>query len=271
VVSAAGATVPDSTATRDRGFAGARRRPLVAVTGRPIPAGRIKGWARDAVGIQRAYLEAVRRSDALAVMIDPIELDPVAARELVTSCDAIVLTGGPDVDPSLYGEEPNEAVYGTDIVTDRFEIALCRAAISTGVPLLAICRGIQVVNVALGGSLIQHLPEAPGLAAHGLPGIEGGEKAHDVSLAPESLLAKVLGVETARCSCHHHQAVARCGDRVSVTASAADGVVEGIEVEGVWLLAVQWHPEDTAGADPVQQRLFDALAERARVRASEAG
>ena len=94
---------------------------------------------------------------------------------------------------------------------------------------------------------------------------------HDVRLTPGSLLAGVLGTAAARCSCHHHQAVARPGERVIITASADDGVVEGIEVDGAWVLAVQWHPEDTAGDDPVQQRLFDALVQRARVTASEAG
>ena len=243
----------------------ALRPPLVAVTGRPIPAGRIKGWARDAVGIQRAYLDAVRRSGAAPATIDPIALDSSAAGALVAAFDAVVLTGGPDVDPSIYGEERHETVYGVDPVADGFEIAICRAAIESGVPLLAICRGIQVVNVALGGSLIQHLPSVPGLEMHGAPGVAGREMVHDVRVEPDSLLASVLGTTTACCSCHHHQAVARLGEGVRVTAEAADGVVEGIEVEGAWVLAVQWHPEDTAGTDPVQQHLFDALAERARI------
>lgn len=243
----------------------ASHRPLIAATGRPISAGQIENWARDAVGIQRSYLEAVRRSGAVPVMIDPIDVDAAAARALVLQFDAVVLTGGiDDVDPTLYGEPPHATVRSTDIATDRFEIALCHAAIDADVPLLAICRGIQVLNVALGGSLHQHLPDLPGLDAHGTPGVRGAEMVHDVRLTPGSLLASALGTGTARCSCHHHQAIARLGDGVVVTASASDGVVEGVDVDGAWVLAVQWHPEDTAGEDPVQQRLFDALAERAR-------
>jgi putative glutamine amidotransferase len=124
-------------------------------------------------------------------------------------------------------------------------------------PTLAICRGAQIVNVARGGSLHQHIVEAPGVAPHGRPGEAGGQHHHDVQIEAGSLLRKVLGTDRARCSCHHHQSVARLGEGLHVTAHADDGIVEALELDGAPMLAVQWHPEDTAGVDPVQQRLFD--------------
>lgn len=238
--------------------------PLIAVTGRPLRAGRVKGWARDGAGIQGAYLDAVRRAGGLPVIVDPIDLDADGAQALLTRFDGLVLTGGPDVDPTAYGQSTHESVYGIDTVADAFEIPLCRAVVAVDFPTLAICRGIQILNVALGGTLHQHLPDVEGLDAHGAPGVPGGEMLHTVHVETGTLLAAVLGTERPSCSCHHHQAIAAPGEGVRVTARAADGVVEGVEVEGTSILAVQWHPEDTAGADPVNQRLFDALAERAR-------
>ena len=240
------------------------RRPLIAVTGRPLRAGRVTGWARDGAGIQGAYLDAVRRADALPVILDPIDLDARGAHALLSRFDGLVLTGGPDVDPATYRETAHESVYGIDSLADAFEIPLCRAAVLTDFPTLAICRGIQVLNVALGGTLHQHLPDVEGLDTHGAPGVPGGEMVHDVHVEPGALLAQVLGTERPTCSCHHHQAIAVPGRGVRVTARAADGVVEGMEVEGTSILAVQWHPEDTAATDPTNQRLFDALAAHAR-------
>jgi len=130
-------------------------------------------------------------------------------------------------------------------------------------PVLAICRGIQVLNVALGGTLVQHVPDLGGNVEHGVPG-GGGTVMHDVKVEPDSLLAEITGGETLATASHHHQAVDRLGEGLHVTARADDGVIEAVEHDGPgWLVAVQWHPEDTAATDPAQQALFDALAERA--------
>ena len=118
-----------------------------------------------------------------------------------------------------------------------------------------------MLNVALGGTLHQHIPDLPGIERHGRPGETGGAWEHGIDVLPESLLASVFGTTRVTGSCHHHQAVDKVGAGLRVTATADDGIVEGLEVEGTWLLAVQWHPEDTAGTDPTQQRLFDALVE----------
>src|SRR5262249_53084428 len=128
-------------------------------------------------------------------------------------------------------------------------------------PTLAICRGVQVLNVALGGSLNQHIPDDPGTEPHGRPGEPNGGRLHDVTIDDGSRLAAGMGSTTRTASCHHHQAVDKVGDGLHVVARAADGIVEALELNRPeqWLLAVQWYPEDTAGSDPAQQNLFDTL------------
>jgi putative glutamine amidotransferase len=157
-------------------------------------------------------------------------------------------------------------VYGTDGVVDDFELALARAAVAHGTPLLAICRGIQVLNVAFGGTLHQHIPADPGVAPHGEPGAKGGARLQRVELEPDSRIAAVMGTTAPTVSCHHHQAIDRVGTGLRVVGRAADGIVEAIEpvADDAFVLAVQWHPEDTAATDPAQQALFTGLVERAR-------
>ncbi len=233
--------------------------PLVAVTGRRL--GKREQWPyTGAAALPRAYLDAVVRAGGQPVVVDPSgDLTPLLDR-----VDAIVLTGGPDVDPSLYDEERHAEVYGVDRAADESEAALVRAAIERQTPTLAICRGLQVLNVALGGTLHQHIPDLPGVERHGRPGETGGAWLHDIDVTPESLLASVFDTTRVAGSCHHHQSVAKLGTGLRVTAVSDDGIVEGLELDDTWLLAVQWHPEDTADRDRAQQRLFDALVERAR-------
>jgi putative glutamine amidotransferase len=234
---------------------------LIGVPGRPIAAGKVGSSA--AVGVGVGYLAALERAGAAPVVLAPRALDAQSARALLGRLDGLLLLGGPDVDPALYGGAAHPTITGTDIDDDGFEISLTRAAIADGVPLVAICRGIQVLNVALGGTLIAHLDEIGGVGAHGRPGMPDGASENPVTLAAGSLLAATMGAPRVTCSCHHHQALDRLGQSVRVTARADDGIIEGVEVDGVWALAVQWHPEDTAGRDPAQQRLFDALVARA--------
>ncbi len=240
------------------------RRPLIGIAGRPIAAGRIGSSA--AVGVGVLYLEALARAGAAPVVLVPRPIDASAARDELAGLDGLLLLGGPDVDPSVYEGAPHPTITGTDASDDRFEMELTRAALTGAVPLLAICRGIQVLNVALDGTLVANLPDVAGTGPHGRPGRPGGAHEHAVTLTDGSLLATTMGATTVVCSCHHHQALDRLGRGVTVTARAADGVVEGVEVEGAWALAVQWHPEDTAVGDPAQQALFDALAARATSR-----
>jgi putative glutamine amidotransferase len=155
-------------------------------------------------------------------------------------------------------------VYGVNVTRDVFELALVRDAIERGLPTLAICRGAQVLNVALGGSLDQHITDRAGLVGHGIPGVEGGAATHVLEIEPGSRLAEAMGTTAADCSSHHHQAVDRMGAGLRLTARAPDGVVEGIELDGdPWIVGAQWHPEDTAGRDPAHQALFDRFVEEA--------
>ena len=225
---------------------------VIALTGRRL--GRTDKFPYSkAPTLPRAYFDAIERAGGVPVLVERAP-DP---KDLLARVEALVLTGGPDVDPTTYGQPAHERTYGADRVADDYESILFRTAIAQQLPTLAICRGIQIVNVALGGSLYQHIEEEPGVEPHGAPGEANGERVHDVAIESGTLLRKVLQTDRARCSCHHHQAIARLGDGLRVTARAADGIVEAVELADAPLLAVQWHPEDTAGDDPVQQRLFD--------------
>lgn len=198
----------------------------------------------------------------------------------VDAASGVIVLGGADVDPALYGEQPDGAhLDSADAGADWFEAALIRQAIAQGKPVFAICRGAQVLNVALGGTLVQDL----GTGVHTRPEPEGAEPEsaepesaepeipapgmleHEVSVAPGSRLAQIVGagVHTVRSS--HHQAVDQPGDGLVVTARAADGVVEAVELPGAWVIGVQWHPED-AGADPAMLRALLADFARAAAR-----
>ena len=213
------------------------------------------------------YIKAVRRAGAIPVILPIIDPDDHAELDLaLDAVDAVIVTGGCDVEPARYGAVQAPETGPLDARRDDTELALCRALVERDQPTLCVCRGIQVLNVALGGMLVPHLPELQGVGAHGKPGEPGGAAMNKVNLDSGSLLATTMDAERVLCSCHHHQALApdRLGDGVRVTARSDDGVIEGIEVAGAWALAVQWHPEDTADYDPAQQRLFDALVTRAR-------
>jgi putative glutamine amidotransferase len=231
--------------------------PFVAVIGRRM--GRhVDKWPHPLATVSpRAYLDAVVCAGGRGVVVDPYG-DPSG---LLDRFDALVLTGGPDLDPGNFGQLPHPKTYGADPNVDDFELPLVHDAIGRGLPTLAICRGVQVLNVALGGSLYQHIADDPGTEPHGRPGEPGGGRLHDVTIEPDSRLAAVMDTTTVTASCHHHQAIDKVGDGLHVVARADDGIVEALELDRPeqWLLAVQWHPEDTAADDPAQQQLFDAL------------
>jgi putative glutamine amidotransferase len=231
------------------------RAPIVAVTAYP----------RDERGrfhLPAGYVEGVRRAGGVPVMIAPGE---TRANELLEAVDALVLSGGGDVDPRLYGGRAHPEIYGVDRERDDGEIALVEAAIGRGTPTLAICRGCQVLAVALGGSLIEHVPDAVGSRVpHRGEGM-GTRAAHAVTVERGSALARTLGGERLDVSSSHHQAIRRVPRELAVVAQADDGTIEGLELpRHPFLIGVQWHPEHTAADDPAQQRLFDALVAAAR-------
>ncbi|MFD7137195.1 gamma-glutamyl-gamma-aminobutyrate hydrolase family protein [Streptomyces sp. NPDC059894] len=235
-------------------------RPLIAIPARFSATTSALRYAAEVNA--RALVEAVWRSGGEPVTVHPhapggtADPDEVAAR--LARFDGLLLPGGGDIAPHRYGAaDAHEAVYDVDDEQDAFDLELARQALAAGMPLLAVCRGLQVVNTVLGGTLHQDM---------GGPEREHRHVRHPVSLAPGSALSRVTGADKAEASCYHHQRVDRLGEGLSVTARAADGTVEAVEVAGGdgRFLAVQWHPEDTAHEDPVQQRLFDALVRSAR-------
>jgi putative glutamine amidotransferase len=239
-------------------------RPLIAVPAYPVKAGRVQGWEKPGVAAPTPYVDALHRAGAQEAILMPVAIDDADAGEVLERFDGLLLIGGGDLQPAEYGQDRRDEVYGVIPHRDRFEVALARAAVARGVPTLAICRGHQVLNVALGGSLDQHITGREGLVHHRTPGVEGGASVHDLELAPGSRLAEAMAVTHASCSSHHHQAVERTGDGLCATARAPDRVIEGIEVDGDrWIVGAQWHPEDTAAIDPAHQRLFDTFVRQA--------
>lgn len=237
--------------------------PLIALPAYPLRADRVDGWADPAFAIQAMYVESLQRAGAQEAVLGPRHLDHVEALAVLERFDGLLLPGGGDVIPERYGQPRAEQTYGTIPLRDEFEFALCGAALELGLPLFTICRGTQVLNVALGGTLHQHITDE--FAGHGTPGVEGGQNVHEVHVDAETRVRAAMGSARPRCSCHHHQAIDRVGEGLTVTARGDDGIVEAIELAGsVWVTGVQWHPEDTAAADPAQQGLFDALVVAAR-------
>jgi len=236
--------------------------PLIAIVAARLAAGRVRGWKRAGFAVPEAYVAAVRRAGGRALLIAPGDETPPA--ELLAPFDGLLLMGGGDIDPARYGAAPHPTLYGMDRGRDEVELLVARWAIEHELPTLAICRGHQVVNVALGGTLHQHLPEMEGLIPHGAP-VRDESVNHDIQLTAGSRVAKATGSELVRGTSHHHQAVDRLGEGLVAVGWSHDGVIEAVELESSdgWLVAVQWHPEDTAPSDPAQQGLFEALVSAA--------
>ena len=177
------------------------------------------------------------------------------------------LSGGPDIDTAAYGAEAHERLGPTEPSLDQFELAVAREADAAGLPILGICRGCQALNVARGGSLLQHLPEAADGSVDHRQTSPGWVVSHDVSVEPGTRLARVLGAETLSVNSFHHQAVERLGEGLRAVAWAADGTVEAIEADGERLvLGVQWHAETLDEVERPHARLFGALVDAARER-----
>jgi putative glutamine amidotransferase len=181
-----------------------------------------------------------------------------APEALLDRVDGLMVIGGADLDPASYDQDRSEQTESTYPERDEFELALTRAALERGVPFLGICRGMQLLNVALRGTLHQHLVGDDGVPSHRriIGTFDGTE--HEIDLEPGTLAQRALGGPTHEARCHHHQAVDRLGDGLVVSGRARDGVIEAIELPDRWALGVQWHPE--AGD---KRELFHAFAEAA--------
>jgi len=216
---------------------------------------------RTELALGERYLEAVRAAGGMPVILAPIANESVET--LIARLDAVCLSGGPDLHPSAYGVLPHAELGPTQPELDRFELELARAAVARGLPVLGICRGMQVLNVALGGSLHQHLPDLGGQLNHRQDSISG-DPSHRVTLARDSRLTKVIGRRYVEVNSFHHQALHALGRGLSVAGRAPDGVVEAVEVPGRrFTFGVQWHAECLVDR-PEQLALFRGLVRAAR-------
>jgi putative glutamine amidotransferase len=234
--------------------------PLVAVPSYVLRPGRVSGWEDGSTGVPDAYTHALLRAGVRPAMLALVDTAP--ADEVLAPFAGLVLIGGGDVSPDRYGAAWNPAVYGVEFDRDELELSLAREAVRANLPVLAICRGLQVLDVALGGTLYQNLPDLPGLHAHGRPATDGQPAVHTVLIEPGSRLAEAVdGDELPGCTSIHHQAADVVAPGLVVTGRSPDWVIEALETEpgAGWVLAVQWHPERTAATAPRQQAIFDAF------------
>ena len=203
-----------------------------------------------------AYVDAVRRAGGIPLLIAPGEprLD-----ELLAALDGLILSGGGDVDPTHYGSPGHPTVYMTDAERDSTELELARRAATNDAPMLCICRGLQVLNVALGGTLVEHLPdEVSGEITHRKEPSAPTE--HTLTILPETQLANLLQPGLMHGVSWHHQAIRTVAPGLIIAAQADDGTIEAVEAPNhPWLIATQWHPEMSAATDSRQQQLFDAF------------
>jgi putative glutamine amidotransferase len=216
-------------------------------------------WDVQASFLPAQYVDAVTSAGGIAVLLPPQPVDAGVAAAVVAALDGVIITGGGDIDPARYGAERHEKTDPANLLRDAWEDAILSAAIEQEVPFLGICRGLQVLNVNRGGTLVQHLPDVVGDDRYNRGGgeftvthaeIEGGK------------LAGLLEGDRLDVKSYHHQAVERLGDGLTVTAHSPDGTVYGVELPGVpFGVAVQWHPEEDATEDA---RLFAGLVDAAR-------
>ncbi|HAP76114.1 MAG TPA: peptidase C26 [Acidimicrobiaceae bacterium] len=223
--------------------------PVILIVGRLATEAKGVRGAPFAAG--QRYFQAVARAGGVPLMLPPITSLVGDVPDLLERVDGVVLHGGGDVDPRRYGQEASAAeLYGITPEHDEVELAVVQATLQHDLPMLAICRGIQVLNVAMGGTLVQHIGSEAHWFTH-----------HEVALSPNCRMAEALGTTTVAAGhCVHHQALDRIADGLVVTGRSADGWVHAAEVaDRRWVVGTQWHPEDTADTDTQQQCLFDAL------------
>jgi len=236
--------------------------------------GVVRAWdGNERTGVNAAYLRSVLAAGGVPIILSPV-LGPAYAMRALDGVDGLLLTGGEDIHPAWYGAEPSPHLYPPNRERDLFELALFAAARQRELPILGICRGIQLVNVGLGGTLFQDLPsERPGPVAHD-PGSARDARSHAIRLQEGTRAARALGATTLSVNSFHHQAVDRLAGGLVASGWSADGLIEAAESPpgAPWLLAVQWHPEEMhADARAPERGLFRALVEAAEERTERGG
>ncbi len=227
--------------------------PLIGICGRVLSFS--DEGRRDAFSSSQPYSRAIAHSGGLPVLLPPLATAPRMVDRYLDKLDGLLLPGGGDVEPYRYGERAEtDALYGMLGLHDEFDLALIEAAIGRDMPVLAICRGMQVLNVARGGTLIQDLQTAGHWMCE-----------HPVRLEPGSLLSEATGTtELHHCYSVHHQGLGRLGDGIEPIGFDHDGLIEAVQLsEATWIVGLQWHPEDTTSVEPPQQKIFDTFVQRA--------
>jgi putative glutamine amidotransferase len=229
-------------------------RPLIGICA-AVEQARFGAWDQPAVLVPRGYTDAVQLAGGVALVLPPDDGVVDAPGDLLDSLDALLLAGGRDIDPLTYGATPDPSIGETSAERDRFELALVSAALERDMPVLGVCRGMEVLNVALGGTLVQDI-ERVDLHRH----TPGAFSDHAVRLRPGSLAARAVGAERTLVKSHHHQALDELGEGLEVSGwSEPDGLAEAIELpERSFALGVLWHPEEDE-----QSRVVGALLEAA--------
>ncbi len=244
-------------------------RSLVSSARKPAPACTVAVTASirpdgdtSRVRLTAAYVTALENAGLVPLIVPPLS-SQTAPAAILDSVSGLVLTGGEDVDPARYGEKRHEKVRSVNAARDATEAALVEEAKARGIPVLAICRGIQILNVALGGTLVQDIAsQCETSIAHDEDGPRD-KRSHEIIVEPGSLIARALGADHVTVNSFHHQSVKRVADGMRVTARSPDGVIEGLEStdDGWWVMAVQWHPEEmTNSSEPWDRGLFKAFA-----------
>ncbi len=250
-----------------RSLASLGERPLIGVTtsevraaerNHPVPEGEPPG-REMALGL--TYLKSIEAAGGLPVVMPPVPEE--AIEPLLDRLDGICLSGGPDLDPQNYGAEPHAELGPTEPDLDRFELDVARRADAREMPILAICRGTQALNIVRGGTLNQHLPDLSTVIAH-RQGIPGDQASHDVAVEPGSRLAAAIGGSEIDVNSFHHQAIDRLGEGLRVSARAPDGTIEAVEDPSrPFLIGVQWHAE-TLVHRPYEEALFREFVDACR-------
>ncbi|MUL80412.1 MULTISPECIES: gamma-glutamyl-gamma-aminobutyrate hydrolase family protein [unclassified Mycolicibacterium] len=244
----------------------ARTRPVIGMT-TYLQQAQTGVWDVRASFLPQIYFEGVSRAGGIALLLPPQPVNRDIADRVLDRVDGLVITGGPDVDPARYGQGQHPATNDPAGERDAWEFVLLEAALQRGIPVLGVCRGAQVLNAALGGTLHQHLPDVIGHTHHQKGNAVFGTSAvHTVS---GTRLADLIG-ETSDAQCYHHQAIDRIGDGLVVSARDTDGVIEAVERDPAlpgenFVIGVQWHPEESLD----DLRLFTAVVEAARTYATE--
>jgi len=231
--------------------------PVIGLTCYRTP-GTMTIYDGELASLPAQYLDSVTRAGGVGVLLPPQPLSADTARDIIGRLDGLLLTGGADIDPSRYGEELSPRHEGFEATRDASEDALLTAALEADMPVLGICRGAQMMNVHLGGTIHQHLPDVVGHDRYRKPGLSFTPE--EMTITPGSLLARALGGDlTVRGPVQHHQAINQVADGLQVSARGFDGVVQGVEHPGHrFCLAVQWHPEEDVSDDRLVAALIDA-------------